>query len=227
MFLKFTVSQNYRKRTRIFPIKNNVMSKDILDSKFKRIVQETFYSKLKPLGFKKKGNNFYKKIDRFGHFVNFQRSINNSYLESRFTINICIFSDDFYSGYFAKEIPDIPGEPECVVRFRIGQFIDGKDKWYVINDNTNVDIIILELNTLIDEKIIPWFSERENFESIKLMINNQEGSWMKYSNVIFNFQIHEYMDALTQLDKILEDLSLNENFRRKMLKVREEIISKI
>ena len=154
------------------------MSKETNDYKFKRIVKETFHSKLKPLGFKKKGNNFYKVFERFGHFVNFQRSVYNSYFETSFTVNINIFSHDYYKGYYIRdfpgrtEIPEFPSETECIFSFRIGKFIDGKDKWYVINDDTDETQIITEINDLIVGEIIPWFSERENFESIYEMINS-------------------------------------------------------
>ncbi|WP_376785440.1 DUF4304 domain-containing protein [Sphingobacterium multivorum] len=42
--------------------------------KFDRIIKESFIEILKPLGFKKKTNNFYLQLEKIGHIINVQKS---------------------------------------------------------------------------------------------------------------------------------------------------------
>ncbi|WP_409050306.1 DUF4304 domain-containing protein [Sphingobacterium sp. 2149] len=42
--------------------------------KFDRIIKESFIEILKPLGFKKKANNFYLPLEKIGHIINIQKS---------------------------------------------------------------------------------------------------------------------------------------------------------
>jgi len=42
--------------------------------KFDKIIKESFIEILKPLGFKKKANNFYLQLEKIGHIINIQKS---------------------------------------------------------------------------------------------------------------------------------------------------------
>lgn len=54
---------------------------------FDRIIKEGFQEYLKPLGFKKKGNNFYLQLPDVGQIINIQKSMYYSKSQIEFTIN--------------------------------------------------------------------------------------------------------------------------------------------
>ena len=51
---------------------------------------------LKPLGFKKKGNNFFRKKDGFGQHINFQKSPFGTKDNISFTINTGVFLAEYW-----------------------------------------------------------------------------------------------------------------------------------
>src|SRR5687768_3070214 len=85
--------------------------KTIAEEKFNQIVKYSFHEVLKPLGFKKKNNNFYKPYEGFGQMVNLQKSIYYSKEHISFTINLGLFLPEFYKGYLNAEPPSFPSEP--------------------------------------------------------------------------------------------------------------------
>ena len=48
--------------------------KTISEIKFDKVIKDGFHEILKPLGFKKKANNFYLKLDTIGQIINVQKS---------------------------------------------------------------------------------------------------------------------------------------------------------
>lgn len=48
--------------------------KTVVELKFDAMVKEAFHHTLKPLGFKRKGNNFYIKVNDVGKIINLQKS---------------------------------------------------------------------------------------------------------------------------------------------------------
>lgn len=71
--------------------------------KFDRIIKESFTEILKPLGFKKKANNFYLPLEKIGHIINIQKSYYSPKDDIRFTINVrkkYHYKQDNYSDTF-------------------------------------------------------------------------------------------------------------------------------
>ncbi|CAM3654706.1 DUF4304 domain-containing protein [Sphingobacterium prati] len=86
--------------------------------KFDRIIKESFIEILKPLGFKKKANNFYLPLEKIGHIINIQKSYYSTKDGIRFTINVGIFSPEYWLAcynYHNEEIPAFPAEHECLI----------------------------------------------------------------------------------------------------------------
>ena len=98
--------------------------KSEIEQEFETIIKNCFQTVLKPLGFKKKGNNFYRKLQDLGQIVNVQKSKFNSKEHISFTINTGLFIPEFwliFYNYQGKSVPDYPTEPECAIRQRIGK----------------------------------------------------------------------------------------------------------
>ena len=132
--------------------------------KFDKIIKEGFHEILKPLGFKKKGNNFYIARQDLGQIINIQKSSFYSKEHIRFTINTGLFLPEYWQGLYyneGKEVPVFPTEPECLIRNRIGALKKQHDTWYDVKEHTDEGKLILEMRLNIENYILPYF-ERIN-----------------------------------------------------------------
>jgi hypothetical protein len=80
------------------------------EEKFDSLIKDC-HQILKPLGFKKKGNNFFLKKNDFGQHLNFQKSSFRTREDISFTINTGIFLPEYWSTMDynnGKSIPDFP-----------------------------------------------------------------------------------------------------------------------
>lgn len=69
--------------------------KTIAEQKFDSIINDSFKALINPLGFKKKGNNFYRQLPEFGQIVNVQKSMFYSKENIHFTINTGLFIPEY------------------------------------------------------------------------------------------------------------------------------------
>lgn len=143
--------------------------KTVSGIKFDRIIKEGFHELLKPMGFKKKANNFYLKLDTIGQIINIQRSSSGDKDNIRFTINTGIFVPEFwvvFYDYQDKGFSDYPTEPECLLRKRIGALKNQQDTWYDINERTDEQQLLFEMRINLTDFILPYFNRLDNAEKI-------------------------------------------------------------
>ncbi|WP_426791862.1 DUF4304 domain-containing protein [Sphingobacterium sp. WOUb80] len=151
--------------------------------KFDRIIKESFIKILKPLGFKKKANNFYLPLEKIGHIINIQKSYYSTKDDIRFTINVGIFSPEYWLACFNfhnKGVPAYPTEPECMIRKRISYMRGLPDIWYNITTMTDVEELIAEMKYNISSFILPFF---EKLNTEQKLINELETSEETLLNV--------------------------------------------
>lgn len=132
--------------------------------KFDQVIKEGFHEILKPLGFKKKANNFYLELDSIGQIINIQKSLYGNKRNISYTMNTGIFVPEFwlvFYNYSGKGLPNYPTEPECLFRKRIGELRYRNDMWYEIHDETDEQQIIAEMRKNLSDYILPYF-ERLN-----------------------------------------------------------------
>ncbi|MNK14517.1 hypothetical protein D3C87_326400 [compost metagenome] len=144
--------------------------------KFDRIIKESFIEILKPLGFKKKANNFYLQLEKIGHIINIQKSYYSTKDDIRFTINVGIFSPEYWLAcfnYHNKDVPAYPTEPECMIRERISCMRGLPDIWYNITPMTDIEELITEMKYNISSFILPFF---EKLNTVQKLINELEAS---------------------------------------------------
>lgn len=97
--------------------------KTISEIKFDSVIKEGFKNLLKPLGFKKKANNFDLQLEGIGQIINIQKSTWGTKNSISFTINTGLFLPEYWREMIynqGKEVPSFPTEPECIIRKRIG-----------------------------------------------------------------------------------------------------------
>ncbi len=144
--------------------------------KFDRIIKESFIEILKPLGFKKKANNFYLQLEKIGHIINIQKSYYSTKDDIRFTINVGIFSPEYWLAcfnYHNKDVPAYPSELECMIRERISGMRGLRDIWYNITPMTDIEELITEMKYNISSFILPFF---EKLNTVQKLINELEAS---------------------------------------------------
>ncbi|WP_273209750.1 DUF4304 domain-containing protein [Runella zeae] len=144
--------------------------KTISQIKFDRIIKNGFHEILKPLGFKKKANNFYLKLGNIGQIINVQKSQFGDKHSIRFTINTGIFVPEYWLAFYNysnKGLPDYPKEPECLIRKRIGDLRNQHDTWYDIEEQTDEQQLINEMKKNLTNFILPNF---DRLNSTKKML---------------------------------------------------------
>ncbi|MCG7857527.1 DUF4304 domain-containing protein [Flavihumibacter sediminis] len=150
------------------------------EDKFDRIIKKGFHEILRPIGFRKRGNNFYLQKAELGQIINIQKSIWYSKSHIHFTINVGVFLPEHWLGLYynqGKDLPNFPPEVECLIKRRIGRLRNQNDTWYDVDIETDESSLVNEMNININKYILPFFeqlSSRENLvnaiQSDKLLV---------------------------------------------------------
>ncbi|WP_209581885.1 DUF4304 domain-containing protein [Sphingobacterium sp. UBA5670] len=184
--------------------------------KFDRIIKESFIEILKPLGFKKKAKkNFYLPLEKIGHIINIQKSRYSTKDDIRFTVNVGIFSPEYWLAcfnYHNKDVPVYPTEPECLIRKRIGCMRGIDDTWYTVTTTTDADELVAEMKYNILGFILPFF---EKLNTVQKLINELEAS----ETLLHTAAKMTFFAEIKLLDKVRVEYRKisNENYNRHQL----------
>ncbi len=139
--------------------------KTTAEHNFDQLIKDVFHLRLKSLGFKKKGANFYCPKDDFGYHLNFQKSTYYARDNIHFTLNLGVFSPKYWNGYVGEE-KLYPSESHCLIRQRIGHFLDEGDSWFELNDDSNLTELHETMNTCLEKHILPFFNSIQSEQDI-------------------------------------------------------------
>ena len=134
--------------------------------KFDTIVKEGFTPVLKPLSFKKKALNYYRRLAEVGHIINIQKSSYGDRDNIKFRVNLGVFEPRFWAGSHIGQLPDYPTEPVCLIRKTINDLRGRKDLWYEIHNYTDEQKLIKEVQEDIQNYILPFFDQLDSVEKI-------------------------------------------------------------
>lgn len=151
--------------------------KTLAEVKFDLVIKEGFYELLKPLGFKKKVNNFYLQLDSIGQIINIQESAWGTKGSISFTINTGLFLPEHWLGLTynqGKEIPVFPTEPEYLIRKRIGELRNQYYTWYDINEKTEEKKLIFEMKANVEKHILPYFDRVKTKEGFLNLLDSEK-----------------------------------------------------
>ena len=131
--------------------------KETIDSIVKASVAPT----LRAAGFKGSGRNFHAKGDGgLYRIVNVQASQSNIGDTGKFTINLGIFYPEFARLVGKRIGGEIPAEPECTIRRRIGEIMPGgQDLWWNIGPEISVEATQRDVRLALTDFGIPWLSQ--------------------------------------------------------------------
>ena len=176
--------------------------------KFDTIVKEGFTPVLKPLSFKKKALNYYRRLAEVGHIINIQKSSYGDRDNIRFRINIGIFEPKFWSVSHTGQLPDYPTEPVCLIRKTINDLRGRKDLWYEIHNYTDEQKLIKEIQEDIQQYILPFFDQLDSVEKILLALEKDSNLLgITFDLLIFYAEHGQKEKAQTVYNQLLQKVN--------------------
>jgi hypothetical protein len=143
-------------------------------------VEKDVFAKLKPLGFKKNGRTFNRRLDNgIIEVINFQSGqypVGQGYeipgfrenLYGKFVVNLGVCIESLYKFQSPTEDKKYYKEYDCQIRDRLGTLITGQDYWWTITDDN--EKITQEIIEGLETKGLEWFSGIDSKE--KIILNN-------------------------------------------------------
>ncbi len=186
----------------------------LTEIKFDRVIKEGFQPLLKPLGFKKKANNFYLQEKDLGKLINIQKSTLYSKQHIHFTINIGIFLAEYWNGLLynqKNELPNFPEITECLIRERIGTLKAQQDIWYDIEEKTDEDKLIAEMKLNISEYILPYFNLTKTKEDMLKLLDLENRFIQPLDKLIVYAELKQF-DKANQIFQTLVETNTNPVF---------------
>ncbi|ACU07077.1 hypothetical protein FIC_00622 [Flavobacteriaceae bacterium 3519-10] len=182
--------------------------KTVSETKFDKIIKNGFHEVLKPLGFKKKENNFYLKLDRIGQIINVQKSVWGNKNNIDFTINTGIFVPEYWLAFYDfinKGLPDYPTEPECLIRKRIGTIRNQHDTWYHIKETTDEEQLIVEMRKNLTEFILPYFDRLNSTEKMLQELEKADMMMTPLGKLIVYGELNQFDKAKREYEILLNN----------------------
>lgn len=174
--------------------------------KFDFIVKEGLWLELKPLGFRKKANNFYKNLGETGQVINVQKSVYGSKDAVSFTLNIGVFEPKYWLCRYgnSKELPEFASEPECLIRKRIGELKGEEDTWYEVDENSDESALAAQMSSNLNEYILPFLAGLDSVQKISLAMQNSQNLAHAFTELIFFAEHGNFELAKERYERILQ-----------------------
>ena len=83
-----------------------------------------------------------------------------------FGFNLGLFIPQAYSIYFDSAILKFPKEYECIDRQRLHRLKGNEYDWYILNPDTNIDDLKIEIQQVLTDSVIPYFNKNKDIEEI-------------------------------------------------------------
>ena len=182
--------------------------KTATEIKFDKLIKEGFHEILKPLGFKKKANNFYLQRQDLGQIINIQKNSWYSKDHIHFTINTGLFLPEHWLGLNynqGKGIPLFPTEPECLIRNRIGELKGQHDTWYDIEEKTDENKLIIEMQLNLEKYILPYFDRTKTKEAFLNILDSEKLILAPLGKLIVYAELKQFDKAKKEYLTILKE----------------------
>ena len=136
---------------------------------------------LKPLGFKKKGNHFYRCTEQgIGQLIHTQKSQWSNKSSISFTFNIGLayplLQHDPRVQEIGQALPDFPNILDCLAQERIGFLLpepEQQDIWFEVADGANNTAVLQEVQTIVETFVLPHFAAHNLPQQLYPLIANR------------------------------------------------------
>ena len=195
------------------------------EQNFDNIIKDCFHTFLKPIGFKKKGNNFYRQLQDLGQIINIQKSSLYSKGHISFTINTGIFIPEYWLTFYTShdgETPNYPTEPICAIRQRIGNLKYNTDKWFEIGSNIDIAELKKETTDNVINYIIPYFESNKTKADILELLEDQNNNFDKFVRLIIFGEYKQFEKAQGEYEKLKLDNYTFNNIKSALFEYRDK-----
>jgi len=199
--------------------------KTVSEIKFDYVVKECFQNILKPLGFKKKGNNFYLWLTDLGQIINFQKSTLFSKEHISFTINVGLFIPEYWLTYFTYhdgQIPIYPPESMSAIRQRIGKLKYQEDKWFDIDAHTEIEDLTADILDSVSNFILPYFRKTQTHSDVLTLLEDKLLTLDTFTRLIIYGEYKQSDKAQAEYNRLKGDKFVNLNFRQALVNYRDK-----
>jgi len=141
---------------------------------------------LKNYNFKKNSSTFYYQNNN-GNWgiINFQKSMKSTSGEILFTINVGVVSARLLNFFSVKPSKKRPNIWDCHWRIRLGQLIEGKDKWWLIDFETSIEELGENITTYLLSLAIPGIEKYiEDNELRDLWLSGKSPSLTEFQRLL-------------------------------------------
>lgn len=136
---------------------------------------------LKPLGFKKKGNHFYRCTEQdIGQLIHTQKSQWSNKSSISFTFNIGLayplLQHDPRFQEIGQALPDFPNIHDCLAQERIGFLLpepEQQDIWFEVADGANNTAVLQEVQAIVETFVLPHFAAHNLPQQLYPLIDNR------------------------------------------------------
>ena len=138
----------------------------------KKLVSDELQPTFKARGFKKKALTFFRRAGDNFALVQLQKSRTSTAASVDFTINLGVFSSRVQKGLAAvmpvPDVGDVPNEPECHLRRRIGSLRpERQGKWWTVDADTDRSELGAKLRSVLETHVFPFLDARVTDEGLR------------------------------------------------------------
>jgi Domain of unknown function (DUF4304) len=195
------------------------------EQNFDTIIKDCFHTILKPLGFKRRGNNFYRQLQDLGQIINVQKSSFHSKDHISFTINTGLFIPEYWLTFYTYHdgtIPDYPTEPICAIRQRIGKLKYNTDKWFDLDASTDIKALKTETIDNVVNYILPYFEKAKTKTDVIQLVQDQNIPLDKFGRLIILGEYNEPEKAQIEYDRLKQDKYTFTNMKSTLYEYRDK-----
>ena len=136
---------------------------------------------LKPLGFARQKTTWNRRSNSTVDVVDIQVSKAGDAI----TVNAGVSDTDAHALLWGNELSDFIEQPSCTVCARIGELIDGTDKWWQLGDGGVAD----ELTEKVATQVLPFLERMHAREAMEQWLIDARVTKKKYPAPIINLAI--------------------------------------
>jgi hypothetical protein len=139
---------------------------------------------LMPLGFARRKVVWNRKLGPITDALDIQTSKAGDAL----TINIGVLDAGVHKTLWNSDPPDIVEPPACTVSIRISELMDGRDKWWSIDDVRHIP----EILKTVSEYVIPFFERMHTLEEMENWLTNKQPTRSTFPITRINVALIKY-----------------------------------
>lgn len=157
---------------------------------------------LSPVGFQRKKATWNRESGQFVDVLDIQISK----AKSSVTLNIGVMERDVYAATWGGDSEPFVEAPNCTVHARIGELLDGKDKWWDLQD---ADAAEVEIVSCVRDHAVPFLERMHSLQEMCNWLVTSGASSRKYPlPLIYLAVLRHRLGEQTEACSMLADLNV-------------------